>query len=79
MSSFGLFCFVFFLYRASDPYVFDIKQVNTIYMNIYIYELFIVTIVIMTDEKANRTTLERKDNTKDNNRRGCLLWSKLKS
>lgn len=35
MSSFGLFCFVFFLYRASDPYVFDIKQVNTIYMNIY--------------------------------------------
>lgn len=68
MFSFGLFCFVLFLYRASDPYASDIKQINTIYMNIY--ELFIVTIVIMTDQKANRTTLERKDNTKDNNRRG---------
>lgn len=36
MFSFGLFCFVLFLYGASDPYVSDIKQVNTIYMNIYI-------------------------------------------
>lgn len=35
MFSFGLFCFVLFLYGASDPYVSDIKQVNTIYMNIY--------------------------------------------
>lgn len=38
------FWFVLLLYGASDPYVSDIKQVNTIYMNIYIYMNYLLSL-----------------------------------